>query len=192
MTLFLTDAFFGFHKGSIFRAHDFEHAFYALIAVLIFWYFDRRRSSNERGAVGYFVLWIQYFFGIHALFSGLVYFLHPSAQPVMGNPIAAQFQASLQSAGLFTIVKYIEVIVGICLVSNKFVPLAAIFEMPISVMIFYMSIFVDLDDRTVWTGPKELLSNVIILTAYFGYFRPIFAPSLDWRPIWKRQPELNK
>lgn len=183
MTFFLTNDFFGFGRASPFRAHDIEHALLALLAVFIFMLLDRRRGE-VRGAVGYAALWVQYFFGIHALVSGLVYFLRPDHQAVMDNALAGPFQVSLEALGLFAMVKGIEVLVGLCLVFNRFVPLAAIFEMPISVMIFYLSVFIVGDVRTIWTGPKELLCNIIVLLAYWGYFRPIFRPGLAWRPFW--------
>ena len=182
----LLDRLFGLERHSVITALDIEYTVLALIAVGVFWYLDRRNGRNaERGVIGYAVIWLQYFFGIHALISGATYFVSPEEQMIMENDLAGPLQFSLDATGLFALVKVIETVVGICLVLNIFVPLAAIFEMPISVIIFYLSVFIVADHRTIWTGPKELIANGVLLLAYWGYFRPLFAPYLRWRPIWR-------
>lgn len=183
---FLTNHF-GLYGDNPFRAHDIQHAVLALLAVAVFWYLDRKRPGVNagRGGFGYFVIWVQYFFGIHALVSGLTYFFNPEMQPIMDHPNAGPFQYHMTEMGLFALVKVIEVAVGACLVLNVFVPLAAIFEMPISVMIFYLSVFVVAGPRQLWTGPKELICNALLLFAYWGYFKALFKPHIPWKPIWK-------
>ncbi|MBL8552482.1 MAG: hypothetical protein JNJ73_21020 [Hyphomonadaceae bacterium] len=181
--------FFGLDMRSVITVRDVGWALFGLGAVAVFWQIDKRKGAEavaRRGALGYFVIWLQYFFGIHALFSGANYFLNPERQMVLTHELTGPFQAALDALGLFAVVKVIETVVGLCLILNIFVPLAAIFEMPVSVVIFYLSVIVDPDQRSIWTGSKELIINVVLLLAYFGYFRPIFRLKLEWRPIWRK------
>jgi hypothetical protein len=187
MTAFL-DQLFGLERHSVITALDVEYTVLALFAVGVFWFLDRRDGRNaERGVIGYAVIWLQYFFGVHAFISGATYFVSPEQQMIMENDLAGPLQYSLDATGLFAVVKVIETVVGACLILNIFVPIAAIFEMPISVIIFYLSVFIVADHRTIWTGPKELIANGVLLLAYWGYFRPLFAPYLRWRPVWREK-----
>lgn len=142
---------------------------------------DPRR---QQGWPRYVIIWIQYFFGVHALFSGPNYFLHIYPQIEMAHPLAGPLQHYLELTGLFSVVKVIETITGICLVLDIFVPFVLILEMPVSFNIFYLSVFVVADPRTMWTGPRELLFNLILLAAYGGYFLPIFKPRVELNPLW--------
>jgi len=75
--------------------------------------------------------------------------------------------------------------VGICLVLNVYVAVAAIIELPITFTIFYLSVFVVADPRTLLTGPRELLLNVFLVWAYGGWMAPILKPRLPLRPLWR-------
>ena len=180
---------FGLGMRSVITVRDIGYALFGLSAVFVFWRLDKRSGAEavaRRGAIGYVVIWMQYFFGIHALLSGANYFLNPERQMVLTHELTGPFQQAIDALGLFAVVKVIETVVGLCLIFNVFVPLAAIFEMPISVVIFYLSVIVDPDQRSIWTGSKELGINIILLLAYFGYFRPILRPFPEWRPIWRK------
>lgn len=83
---------------------------------------------------------------------------------------------SLLEVGLFDIVKTVELVVGICLVFNIFVPLALAAALPVSYMVFHNSIVLNLRyDRifstymSVWC----LYMNVILMLAYIRYYLPM-------------------
>jgi len=97
----------------------------------------------------------------------------------------------MDAIGIFAIVKVIETVVGICLVLNLFVPVAAMLEMPVSFIIFYLSVFIAPDSRAIWTGPKEVICNVLVLAAYWGYFTPLLRPVVKWRPLWKAGKQMS-
>ena len=118
------------------------------------------------------------FLGVHALFSGPNYFVHLYPQMQMAHPLAGPLQHYMEATGLFAVVKLIESVVGVCLVMNWYVPAAAILEMPISFNIFYLSVFVVADPRTLWTGPRELLLNLFLIWAYAGWIAPLFKPRI--------------
>lgn len=163
----------------------------ACAAVALVWYRDRGRgatSGSPRKPTRYAVIWVRYFFGFHALYSGPNYFLHLYPQMQMVHPLAGPFQHYMEAVGLFGIVKLIESIVGVCLVLDVFVPLAAIIEMPISFTICWLSVFVVADPRTLWTGPRELLLNAFLVLAYGGWVAPILRPRVAPRPLWASEP----
>ena len=83
---------------------------------------------------------------------------------------------SLLEVGMFDIVKTVELIVGLCLVFNIFVPLVLAVALPISYMVFHNSIVLNLRyDRifstymSVWC----LYMNVILVLAYIRYYLPM-------------------
>jgi riboflavin transporter len=160
----------------------------ASTAVAVAWYRERASRAappkSPSRAIRYAVIWGRYFFGAHALYSGPNYFLHIYPQMRMVHPLAGPFQHYMEATGLFAIVKLIESVVGVCLVLNVYVPAAAIVELPITFTIFYLSVFVVADPRTLWTGPRELLLNVFLVVAYGGWLAPILKPRLPPRPLW--------
>jgi hypothetical protein len=155
----------------------------ASLAVALVWYRERGRARADKG-LRYSVVWARYFLGVHALFSGPNYFVHLYPQMQMAHPLAGPLQHYMEATGLFAVVKLIESVVGVCLVMNWYVPAAAILEMPISFNIFYLSVFVVADPRTLWTGPRELLLNLFLIWAYSGWIAPLFKPRLAPRLLW--------
>ena len=164
----------------------------ASTAVAVAWLRQRGRTPAAESRAGrgtrYAVIWVRYFFGVHALFSGPNYFLHIYPQMQMFHPLAGPFQHYMEAVGLFAIVKVIESVVGVCLVLNLYVPVAAIVEMPITFTICYLSVFVVADPRTLWTGPRELLLNLFLLAAYGGWLAPILKPRIEPYALWNLAP----
>lgn len=105
-------------------------------------------------------------FGFPPIFPQPLGTLHPSNVMLV----------SLLEVGLFDIVKSIELIVGLCLVFNIFVPLALAAALPISYMVFHNSIVLNLRyDRifSTYMAVWCLYMNVILLLAYFRYYLPM-------------------
>lgn len=112
------------------------------------------------------------YFGGHLLWSCLRYWftdMQPSGPP---HPIAGPFLESLYVSGAFSGIKALEGIVGIMLLSNRFVPLALVLQVPTSATIFYLNTFVTARLSGILTGPTELGVNVLLLLAYFQHYKP--------------------
>jgi hypothetical protein len=73
--------------------------------------------------------------------------------------------------GLFTPIKALEGIVGACLIANLFVPLVLLLEVAVSVNIFYLNYVVVGTPRQLFTGPQEILLNLVLIAAYSQYYR---------------------
>jgi uncharacterized membrane protein YphA (DoxX/SURF4 family) len=144
----------------------------------------------------YVLLWVRMAFGAHSLVSGLNNFVplfpisggDPSLSPI------GPFMSELMHIGLYDLVKAIETIVGLCLLTNRFVLLAALVELPISVVIAYLCFFVDRTPNIIFSGIREIVFNLFILACYADYILPLTASRPRYRPLWAgraRQDDLT-
>ena len=141
--------------------------------------------GGEGGWLPYAILWLRIAFGVHCLLSGVNYFvpLVPPA-PIQLSP-SFEFISQLDAVGLYQFIKLVEICVGLQLIFNFYVPLALVFEMPTTVSIFYLNTFVDSAPRQLYTGPRELFYNMVLIAAYWAYFRPLLSNPAVWSPIWR-------
>ena len=117
---------------------------------------------------------LRYLLGLIFFVFGLNGFLHFLPQPPLEGPAGA-FAGALGATGyMFPVIKAVETVVGIMLLSNRFVPLALTLLAPISINIFLF--------HTVLTPPNPiafivLLGNLYLGWAYRDAFRPMLAMS---------------
>lgn len=136
----------------------------------------------------YALLWVRIAFGAHSFISGLNNFV-PIFSISSGDPALSPigpFMGALIEIGLYDVVKAVELAVGVCLLANRFVPLAALAELPISVVIAYLCFFIDGSPNIVFSGAREIGFNLFILACYADYFLPITQWKAKYRPIWRR------
>lgn len=130
--------------------------------------------------------WLRVLFGMHLIYSGAAYVLFGYLPPVFQQPetMVGRFHMSLDELGLYSVVKYVEFFLGLLVLSNRFVPVAAVMELPITVIISYINIFVmgPIEHRHWFTGVQELFLNVSVLVAYGAYYRTMLYPKT--RPQW--------
>jgi hypothetical protein len=134
--------------------------------------------------MNYIMLWIRLAFGAHSLLSGLNYFFEFLPTPQVMHPVAGPFVYSMTEMGLFTVIKIVEVLVGLSLIFNRFVPLALVAELPTSITIFWLSVIVVGAPRQLYTGSKELFFNASLLIFYAGYYKALFTPKAETKPLW--------
>lgn len=125
-------------------------------------------------------------FAAHLIYSGAAYVIFgwvPSAFYNEASPVG-RFMVALDEIGLYAIVKYVELFLGIVILSNRFVALAAVAELPITLIIAYLNIFVEgaLNTRHYYTGVQELTINAVVLFGYGAYYRTMLEPRP--RPQW--------
>lgn len=143
---------------------------------------DRRRWGEK-----YLLLAARYFFGGHALVSGANHYLKIVPDIMPRDPvIAARFIGVLLDTHLYDFVKAIEIVCGLSLLTGWFMPVALMMEMPVTVIICYLSLFIAPTPRSIYTGPRELILNLVLLGAYWGYLKPmVLQPRLGVAPIWR-------
>lgn len=115
---------------------------------------------------------------------GLNFFLHFLPQPPMAAGPATEFLGALMASGfVMTVVKVTEVVAGVLLLSNRFVPLALALLAPVVVGVvgFHVSL-------APATGAPAYL--VLALELYLAYaYRAAFAPMLAARVAPSESPE---
>jgi hypothetical protein len=120
---------------------------------------------------------IRVIFGIHFHFNGLNFFFHFMTIPLPHNPVAVNFVRALNDTGIvFNAVKVIEVGTGLALLANRFVPLALVIALPVSLNIFFVDVFLIGTWFGGWVlGAGTLLLNAILLFSYLKYYRPMLS-----------------
>jgi uncharacterized membrane protein YphA (DoxX/SURF4 family) len=102
--------------------------------------------------------------------------------------------ALIKTANMFHLVKATELLAGIALLTNRFVPLMLVAVFPVTLSIFIVDVFVIASPRGLAMGIGSLLINSFLLLAYLDHYRPMLrsnsapdslATNRDWRmPIF--------
>jgi uncharacterized membrane protein YphA (DoxX/SURF4 family) len=128
---------------------------------------------------------IRLFLGAWMLNSGYSYWAQefglPPAfpQPFGSLPASNQLLVTMVEVGLFDFVKTVEMIGGLCLVFGVFVPAATLLLLPVSAVVFYNAVFLNLrTDRLfdlTYMGVSCLYMNVIVVLAHVRYYLPMLS-----------------
>ena len=115
-------------------------------------------------------------FGAWMVPVGLEHFYHLFAQPMGNLPVGRELIVALIASHLFDIVKAVELLAGISVLTGLYVPLALAACMPVSFCVFW------------WDAPIEgwgsigapygevtLICNGLLCLAYFRSYRAMFA-----------------
>lgn len=136
-------------------------------------------SSNTvkvegRRALGWSALFYsaQFFFGGWFLFHGLNHWLQFFVQPSGSGQGMKDLISVLIDSGMFDFVKAIEVITGVLLLLNRFVPLAIVVAFPVTVVISFMN-FTMGDSFGVVTGIVSILLNIVMAVGYLDRYLPM-------------------
>jgi len=112
--------------------------------------------------------------GAMMLFASISYFFNLGEQPEPTGDMATLMGGLFAAKYMFPLVKSIELIAGLMLVSGKFVKLGTILLMPISVNIFLIHLIVSKSDVPV--SAAILVANVFLIYAYWNDFKAIVKP----------------
>lgn len=98
---------------------------------------------------------------------------------------------SMIETGLFDLAKIAEVFVGLCLVFNRFVPLALAISLPVSFIVFYNSIALNYRYERLFSTYMAVwctYMTIILMIANYKHYLPL----LQWKSeqsLPKRTPE---
>ncbi len=125
----------------------------------------------------YAVWFVRIVFAAWMLPAGINHFIPLFPQPLGNMPLSRELFAALDASGLFGIVKAVELIAGLSLLTGLYVPLALMLCMPISFCVWY------------WDTPLQgwgsissiygwavLGCNVFLCLAYIRSYKALFAP----------------
>jgi uncharacterized membrane protein YphA (DoxX/SURF4 family) len=144
------------------------------------------KPATSQAIEKFLILAARYYFGAHTFISGINHYLLFFPDPLPMKPeMTGRFMTVLVDSGMYDVCKGIEIVAGLLLLLGRWVPLALILEAPVTMIIFYLSIYMTGSTRTIFTGWREVVLNFGLLAAYWGYFRPIFLqPNLPLKPFW--------
>lgn len=108
---------------------------------------------------------------------GLIVFGSNKLFPFMGSnplpPEAADFMASLEATGyVLPAIGVLEVLIGLMILLNKWVPFALLLLAPITVNILLFHLFLDLPD--IWPALVIAVLNVLLIQKYWKAYKPLF------------------
>jgi len=108
--------------------------------------------------------------------AGLNHFIPLFPQPMGSKPLSHEVIVALLDSHLFDIVKAVELIAGISVLTGYYTPLALIICMPVSFCVFYWDTPLEgWGSRASLFGEAVLLSNVLLCLSYLGSYRSMFA-----------------
>ncbi len=112
--------------------------------------------------------------GAMMLFASISYFFNLGEQPAPTGDMATLMGGLMASKYMFPLVKSIELITGLMLVSGKFVKLGTLLLLPISVNIFLIHTVTQVSDLPV--AIFVLVANVFLIYANWDGFKEIVKP----------------
>jgi uncharacterized membrane protein YphA (DoxX/SURF4 family) len=122
-------------------------------------------------------------FGGWWLYSGAMPFINPAWQPLGQQQPAIDFSVAMIDSGLMTWVKVAEIVLGLLILVNRMMPLAAVAIIPINFVIIYWNFVLD-EGIVEWTfGGLTILFNAILLWPWRRYYWPLLA--------WRGRPDFS-
>ena len=136
-----------------------------------------------------FVTFFRILFASHLLYSGGAYIFFGWVPSAFHDPtsVVGHFMVELDKVGLYPLVKYIEFTLGFLALINRFTPLVAVMEFPITIMIAYLNIFIEgaFDARHYYTAIQELTINGMLLIGYGACYRSMLNMRNEPRWLWE-------
>ena len=124
----------------------------------------------------YAVWFVRLVFAAWMIPAGLNHFVTLFPQPMGSQPLSHELIVALIDSHLFDIVKAVELIAGICVLTGFYTPLGVILCMPVSFCVFYWDTPLEgWGSRASIFGEAALLGNVLLCLANIGSYRTMFA-----------------
>jgi uncharacterized membrane protein YphA (DoxX/SURF4 family) len=124
----------------------------------------------------YAVWFLRLVFGAWMVPAGLNHFYPLFPQPMGTKPLSHELIVALLSSHLFDLVKAVELLAGLCVLTGFYAPLALVVCMPVSVCVFYWDTPLEgWGSRASLFGEAVLLCNCLLCVAYINSYRSMFA-----------------
>lgn len=126
------------------------------------------------------VWFVRFIYAAWMIPAGLNHFVYLFPQPIGNQPESRELFLALIDSHLFDIVKLVELIAGVCVLTGFYVPLALVLAMPVAFNVFYWDTALQ-----GWTsgsaryGWAVLVCNSLLCLAYWQSYRSMFA----WRAV---------
>ncbi len=124
----------------------------------------------------YAVWFVRLVFGAWMVPAGLNHFYPLFPQPMGSQPLSHELIVALLNSHLFDIVKAVELIAGISVLTGLYTPLVLAICMPVSFCIFYWDTPLEgWGSRASLFGEAALFCNCVLCLAYIKSYRTMFA-----------------
>jgi uncharacterized membrane protein YphA (DoxX/SURF4 family) len=124
----------------------------------------------------YAVWFVRLVFAAWMIPAGLNHFVPLFPQPMGSQPLSHELIVALIDSHLFDLVKAVELIAGICVLTGFYLPLALILCMPVSFCVFFWDAPLEgWGSRAAIFGYSVLFCNVLLCLVYIRSYRTIFA-----------------
>jgi uncharacterized membrane protein YphA (DoxX/SURF4 family) len=124
----------------------------------------------------YAVWFVRLVFGAWMVPAGLNHFYRLFPQPMGSKPLSHELIVALLDSHLFTLVKAVELIAGICVLTGFYTSLALVICMPVSFCVFYWDTPLEgWGSRASLFGEAVLICNCLLCVAYINSYRSMFA-----------------
>jgi hypothetical protein len=119
---------------------------------------------------------LRIFFGLFYLANGLNFFFQFYKIPIPHNEVAGALMGGFVRSGMFNLVKFAEVMGGVLVITNQFVPLVLVVMFPITVIIAYIDVLILVwEDGGLINGGFLFVMHAALLFLYLPYYRPMLA-----------------
>ena len=124
-----------------------------------------------------YALWfVRLVFAAWMIPAGLNHFVPLFPQPMGSKPLSHELIVALIDSHLFDLVKAVELIAGISVLTGFHLPLALLLCMPVSFCVFYWDTPLEgWSSRASVFGESVLFCNVVLCLAYSRSYRTMFA-----------------
>ncbi|HUO67337.1 MAG TPA: hypothetical protein VMV37_07365 [Gammaproteobacteria bacterium] len=136
----------------------------------------------------YAVWFVRFIFAAWMIPAGLNHFVTLFPQPLGTQPLSQELFLALFDSHLFDLVKLVELVAGIGVLFGLWVPLSLVVCMPVSFCVWYWDTPLEgWHSGASIFGTAVLVTNVLLLLAYFSSYRSMFAMPATPRPLGGKQ-----
>ena len=139
----------------------------------------------------YGVTFCRFYLGGFNLISGLNWFFLFWPQPRVTDTTGNEFVIAAMDLNLFTYAKVFEIIGGLALVTNRFVPLGLVLLMPVTMQIFMVNVPWSPLPHVQLSVTRNLVMHLILFAAYANYFYPLLKARTAPQPVWRKPARIG-
>jgi len=124
----------------------------------------------------YAIWFVRFVFAAWMIPSGLNHFIPLFPQPMGTKPLSHELIVALLDSHLFDMVKAVEFIAGLSVLTGFYTPLTLLMCMPVSFCVFFWDTPLEgWTSRAAVFGCSVLFCNVVLCLAYIKSYRSMFA-----------------
>lgn len=116
---------------------------------------------------------LRFLLGALMLFASITYFFNIFEQPTPAGNMATVMAGFVATKYLLPLTKVVELIAGICLVTGKFMKVALLMLLPVSINIFLINTFVAPENFAI--GAFVIISNLFLIFSFRQSYQPLFS-----------------